>query len=446
MFLRPSRAARNECQPITGNARKPSVTYTHDLDKPVPEMLSADDGCKIIALLVAACPNVCELSAGGGLGEKALRILGAGWSKLTTLVILNQAIVFTHSNENSQSSQHQDFVLPRLTHLHLSWSSPGQARRMSELFACPSLTHVSVRKGWFTEASKDWLALCNVKVIDCAQLLFRPNPSMMITLRYLNLRGLECIHLSQLSCVPVSVTHLAALLKAAPSLKEISLPSPSWEGETVMINDSTCLLLNQMYYVHERMQAGLTLVNVTLDCTCKVAGEDSDRLISMEQLLITIPHFRSFKSLSVTSQQSDGRCGCLSAINTAFPALETLSLGGPWLDLDFQDLQEDVVVFMRMRSLQLMASRLTSASLLPMVACMPWLTKLDLSSISVKSRSRNFQAQLRSSQITRDINIGGGSSELGDWTLQSKHETAAGNEGSGGFTTWNRIKVRVVAK
>lgn len=250
--------------------------------------------CDLAAALVAACPNVRRLRMAGSLGEASMRLFGSHWPKLTSLELLD------HFHNNSKtSSVLSTYMLAGITRFcHSQGSCGGQASSILKLFACPSVTHLDLDHHLFG-SEQDWcLPPAGIEVLRTGSsrvpAMLKLLPSLMRFAR------LEQIQVWSMHLV-MTVALLATLLRVAPSLKTLA-ERPDWKPKTKMPNtlilgDSSSLLLDDIHLFHERSLSGFTLQGATLDCTCDTSYEESSMLQSTAQMLLCIPSAHSYGSL-----------------------------------------------------------------------------------------------------------------------------------------------------
>lgn len=130
--------------------------------------------------------------------------------------------------------------------------------------------------------------------------------------------------------VVMDVALSATLLRVAPSLKTLT-ERPDWKPKikvpnTLILGDSSSLLLDDIHLFHGRSLSGFTLQGATLDCTCDTSYEESRMLQSTAQILQCIPSLASVARIYLQSQHTGGKSGSLTAIAQAFPNLGALKL------------------------------------------------------------------------------------------------------------------------
>lgn len=374
--------------------------------------LQAAAGSAFVLLLAAACPNMCRLCVSGGIGEEALRLFGSHFPKLASLDIYDKR--FSVGKSNGPTSQH--YPLPHLTHLTspFMYPSPGQVARLCQHLACPSLTHLDVKQKWF-ETGTDWeLVPSQVKLLRTD---FLPLSSLFDFPSNVHLGRLEHIQITAMSCgkeLHVGMSVLAGLLRAAPSLQSLSSSSSEYRQtpNTLKMNDTSSMVIEDMCVLHQRMLAGFVLKGVILSCThIPRAGE----LVKMVDVLKRMPPFHSFQCLNLDSQDEE-QINYLPEMSLAFPGLQKLWLSGPWLGEVVPDGVE--VDFKCMQSIHLNTPWMTAASVLRLVASMPRLVRMQASSQEVCGRWEDFQAQLQAIKIVTVDEIGASGERLGDWKLE----------------------------
>lgn len=348
--------------------------------------LSQAASSELASLLVAACPNVCHLGATGGLSESGLRVLGCGWSKLTSLEILDTLFGVGHSCWTSNPS----LLLPHLTRLRgvLERSNPRQVDKVRHLFSCPSLTHLELGKGWFLKQD-DWLLLppqLQSLISNCLPL--NPRFSFPTALRLGQLRS---IHLTDEYDTRVGIVVLAALLRLLQLSRERTQNS-------IRIDGSTSWVIEDLCFLHQCVAAGLDVKGLSLDCSRSQRPLNAAGAVpSIAQALAQMPLSLTFQSVSLDSGSRDhgGGSGSVSAIASAFPELERLGVSGSW-DVDLAA----HAVFRQLWSLDVGEARLTAAAVLQLVTHMPVLQQLSVAPSHVQGRPQEVsQAKLRITQV-----------------------------------------------
>ncbi|MEW5319251.1 MAG: hypothetical protein WDW38_010414 [Sanguina aurantia] len=309
------------------------------------------------------------------MGADVTRAFGEHLPKLTHVDILGLG------NMQQPWQMSTDHPLPNVTHMRaVNARCHTDILRFIDLFSCPDLTHIEIGQGLFQgnitghgNHDAQWLMLPpKLRVLRCKALPIGIGCELPDTL---NLPFLESITVEegQRSNPNVCIQVLTELLAAAPSLKMLSLGACM---NTIGIQDSCTLVVEQMHSLHQRMLGGLELHGVTLHCSSNYLNVERfdfpgyDTFMPLERVLRNMPRFSSFEACELVALLPNSKAGCLSLLAEVFPDLKMLLLSGPWHDPDVLE-EGKLGVFVDLEVLMLYASGLTADAILHLVTCMP---------------------------------------------------------------------------
>lgn len=366
------------------------------------------------SLLDNACPNVCRLGVGGGVGEEVMRLFGRRLhTNITTLEVLDsnfQGGQFGGMLRTLMLPHAVCLVMPRITRHRKSFFE-----RIYQSLLNPCLTHLEVGKGWF-EKEADWsLVTAQLRTLCCHSLPLYPGAATMRdAMQFPRLESVcvESIHSYgdlPLGVPAVGVEAFSEFLRAASALRSFSILQGT--VNTLATWDRCCpFVISDLNRLSQKMLAEERLVLHGVKLIC-MEQDEFDPAMHMSMSLSMLPKFPTFEACDLRAcTQGDTAPGCLSDLVRAMPHMKVLQLTGVWEAADVIDGE----VFPSIRSMDLCYADCSEDAIVKLVTCMPGLTFLRLRCGMAEDACDSLRTRLHASQAVVD-EVGQG---LGDWLLQ----------------------------
>lgn len=388
-------------------------------------------GHSMASMLARACPHLHHICVSGGVVESALIALGSGCPLLTSLHLMDDDMPAVMLRTLMRLRQ-----LPHITHITMDLSLPDmellsqeKADRSSALMgavcACETLTHLHAGEQHLQDP-RDWLNLPqSLRDLRCYEL---PDEGLPHNLVMANLERVEVKE----SADGFGASQLLGLLRAAPNLRSLSVvpnlkfPLPTKE---CCLHLEPCGLDAVMGFqlLHQRVEAGLKLDHIQLTsrtCCEKLIGHDLP-LIPLRELLSKLDPLPGFTYCLLHNEEvyppggdGDVAAASLSEVGRVLPNVLLLELSGVWHESDVQQLMVGP-------SLRLLSwsglKNIKKASMVQLLARMPWLWGLSHDARSVHTSTRELRAMLHAAHSSNDGAAGGMSSKhinrVDRWTV-----------------------------